>query len=449
MAAIRSKALPLSILTLAVWFSLGSFLAPASATEISRVTTPAGFKTWFVREETIPIITVTLSFDGGSALDPAGLEGLANFVSGTLDEGAGDLPSLAYQKRLQELAISISFNAYKDRFRVRLRTLTKNRDEAFRLLGLVLQRPRFDEKAIERVRVQILTNIENEAEDANSIAAKAWFRKIYPSHVYGRPSNGTKESVAAITPDDLRGFVRRRFARDNVLIGAVGNIDSDELSRQLDSALAGLPAASHPVDVAEIAPVSEGSLTVIRKPNPQSVVIFGMPGIKRDDADFYAGYVMNYILGGGGFTSRLYQEVREKRGLAYSVYSYLAPLEHAGLYMGGVATRNDGVAEVLDIIRAEIARLAEHNISAEELAMAKQYLTGAFPLRLDTSGKVARILVQMQFEDLGIDYLVRRNGYIEAVTLDDTARAARRLLDPERMRVVVVGDPENLAADGP
>ncbi len=444
MAAIRSKALPLSILTLAVWFSLGSFLAPASATEISRVTTPAGFKTWFVREETIPIITVTLSFDGGSALDPAGLEGLANFVSGTLDEGAGDLPSLAYQKRLQELAISISFNAYKDRFRVRLRTLTKNRDEAFRLLGLVLQRPRFDEKAIERVRVQILTNIENEAEDANSIAAKAWFRKIYPSHVYGRPSNGTKESVAAITPDDLRGFVRRRFARDNVLIGAVGNIDSDELSRQLDSALAGLPAASHPVDVAEIAPVSEGSLTVIRKPNPQSVVIFGMPGIKRDDPDYYAAYVMNYVLGGGGFTSRLYQEVREKRGLAYSVYSYLYPYEYSAIYLGGVATANARVAESLDVVRAEIKRLAEEGISEDELQKAKTYLNGSFPLRLDSNAKISNMLVGIQVSKLGVDYIEKRPGYIDAVTIEDIRRVAKRLLRPEAMTFVIVGDPAGI-----
>ena len=255
--------------------------------------------------------------------------------------------------------------------------------------------------------------------------------------------------MRAITPADLKAWAKGRFARDNLIVGASGDVAPEEIARLVDIALAGLPAEAATAAVPEAAFPAAGATRVVRMPLMQSIVVFGLPGIKRDDADFYAGYVMNYILGGGGFTSRLYQEVREKRGLAYSVYSYLAPLEHAGLYMGGVATRNDGVAEVLDIIRAEIARLAEHNISAEELAMAKQYLTGAFPLRLDTSGKVARILVQMQFEDLGIDYLVRRNGYIEAVTLDDTARAARRLLDPERMRVVVVGDPENLAADGP
>jgi zinc protease len=183
-------------------------------------------------------------------------------------------------------------------------------------------------------------------------------------------------------------------------------------------------------------------------PLMQSVVIFGMPGLLRSDANFYAAYVMNYILGGGGFTSRLYEEVREKRGLAYSVYSYLAPLQHAGLYMGGVATRNDGVAQTLKIIRTEIARMAAEGVSAEELVAAKQYLTGAFPLRLDSGSKVARILLQMQFEALGIDYLDRRNGYMEAVTMADVTRVAKRLLNPERLRVVVVGDPEGLEPDG-
>ncbi len=438
------KALKFCTFVSAVWFGLAFGFTPAAATEIDRITTPAGFETWFVREETIPIITVTLSFDGGSALDPAGLEGLANLVSGTLDEGAGNLPSLAYQKRLEDLAISISFNAYKDRFRVRLRTLTKNRDEAFRLLGLVLQQPRFDEKAVERVRTQILTNIENELEDANSIAAKAWFRKIYPNHVYGRPSNGTKESVAAITPDDLRGFVKRRFARDNILIGAVGNIDGKELSRLLDVALAGLPATSQPVDISEIMPVTEGSLTVIRRPNPQSVVIFGMPGIKRDDPDYYAAYVMNYVLGGGGFTSRLYQEVREKRGLAYSVYSYLYPYEYSAIYLGGVATANARVAESLDLVKAEIKRLAEEGISEDELQRAKTFLNGSFPLRLDSNAKIANMLVGIQVSRLGADYIEKRPGYIDAVTIEDIKRVAERLLRPEAMTFVIVGDPAGI-----
>ena len=298
------------------------------------------------------------------------------------------------------------------------------------------------------MRRQILNNLADDARNPRTIAARNWFGGVFAEHPYAQRADGTEEAVRAITPADLKEWAGGRFARDNLIVGASGDVSADEIARLVDIALAGLPAVAAPDSVPEAAFPSAGATHVIRMPLMQSVVMFGLPGLKRNDADFYAAYVMNYILGGGGFTSRLYQEVREKRGLAYSVYSYLVPLEHAGLYIGGVATRNDGVAEALDIIRAEIARLAENSVSAEELSAAKQYLTGAFPLRLDTGSKVAGILVQMQFEALGIDYLERRNGYMEAVTLDDIGRVAERLLDPARMRIVVVGDPKDLAADG-
>ncbi len=428
---------------------LPAAVSAAPVAPVERVVTPAGIEIWYVREANIPVISVSLGFRGGTALDPADKSGLANFALGLLDEGAGDMDSLAFQQAVVNRAIQLSGDASRDMVTVSLQTISRHRDEAFGLLGLALGDAHFAAEPVERVRLQILNTLADEERSPRSIAARDWFRDVFAEHPYSRRANGTEEAVRAITPADLKAWAKGRFARDNLIVGASGDVAPEEIARLVDIALAGLPAEAATAAVPEAAFPAAGATRVVRMPLMQSIVVFGLPGIKRDDADFYAGYVMNYILGGGGFTSRLYQEVREKRGLAYSVYSYLAPLEHAGLYMGGVATRNDGVAEVLDIIRAEIARLAEHNISAEELAMAKQYLTGAFPLRLDTSGKVARILVQMQFEDLGIDYLVRRNGYIEAVTLDDTARAARRLLDPERMRVVVVGDPENLAADGP
>jgi zinc protease len=229
-----------------------------------------------------------------------------------------------------------------------------------------------------------------------------------------------------------------------LIVGASGDVTPEEIARLVDIALAGLAPHAAGAPVAEAIFPASGATRVVRMPLMQSIVVFGLPGLKRDDPDFYAAYVMNYILGGGGFTSRLYEEVREKRGLAYTVYSYLAPLEYAGLYMGGVATRNDGVAQTLEIIRAEIAHMSETGVSAAELSAAKQYLTGAFPLRLDSGGKVAGILVQMQVESLGIDYLDRRNGYMEAVTMDDIKRVAKRLLNPDRLRVVVVGDPEGL-----
>jgi zinc protease len=417
---------------------------PGLATEINAFDTPAGLGVWYVQEKSIPILSVELSFPRGSVHEPDGLGGLANMVSATLDEGAGDLNSLAFQTRLEELAISMSFGSSKDAFRISLKTLSKNRDEAFRLLGLALQKPRFDDKAVERIRRQIQTRIIGQQEDANAIAAKAWFKKTYGDHPYGRPTLGTKESIARITPADLRDWVGKNFRRDGLLIGAVGDVDQQEISRLLDLALAGLKRKVVTPEVSKIMPTSTGSTTVIRKPNPQSVVMFGMPGIMRDDPDYYAAYVMNYVLGGGGFTSRLYQEVREKRGLAYSVYSYIYPYENSAIYLGGLGTANERVAESLEVVKAEIAKLADSGISADELAKAKVFLNGSFPLRLDSNAKIARMLVAIRISDLGLDYIDKRPALINAVTVEDIRRVARRLLISDAITWVIVGDPAGI-----
>jgi zinc protease len=269
---------------------------------------------------------------------------------------------------------------------------------------------------------------------------------VFGQHPYGSPKDGTAESIAAITLDDLKTYARERFARDNVVIGAAGDVEPAEIARLVDHALGELPANAAPAALPDATLPSAGSLRVEHLDVPQSVVAFGLAGLKRADPDFYAAYVMNYTLGGGGFTSRLYQEVREKRGLAYSVYSYLYPLRAAGLYLGGVATENSRVAESLALIRAEIARMAEHGVTAEELAAAKRHLTGAYALRFDTGDKIANMLVGLQVDGLGIDYFEHRNDYINAVTVEDVARVAKRLLHPDRLVVVVAGNPQGLDA---
>jgi zinc protease len=220
-------------------------------------------------------------------------------------------------------------------------------------------------------------------------------------------------------------------------------VTAQELGPLLDLAFGDLPDASAPVAVADAEPV-DGGTVIVRKSVPQSRVLFGQDGLARDDPDFYAAYVANHLLGGGGFTSRLTEEVREKRGLAYSVYSYLYPLDHGPLWFGGVGTANAAVDESIRLIRKEIARMAAGDIEAAELADAKTYLTGSFPLRLTSNDQIASLLVSMQVDDLGIDYLEKRNGYIEAVTLEDVRRVAKRLYHPERLLVVVVGDPDGL-----
>ena len=414
---------------------------PAFATEISEFNSASGLKVWYVQEKSIPFLSVELSFPYGSIHEPADRIGLANMASGLLDEGAGEMDSLAFQTRLEELAISLSFSSGKDAFRISLKTLTQNRDEAFRLMGLALRQPRFDIKAVERIRSQIQTRLISQQDDANAIAAKTWFKKTYGDHPYGRPTLGTSESVARITPADLKAYVGQIFRKEGLIVGAVGDIDQQEIGRLLDLALADLPAKSVISKVEDVMPSAAGSTTVVRKPNPQSVVMFGMPGIMRDDPDYYAAYVMNYVLGGGGFTSRLYQEVREKRGLAYSVYSYLYPYERSAIYLGGMGTANARVAESVEVVKTEIRKLAEKGVSEDELAKAKVFLNGSFPLRLDSNAKIARMLVGIQISKLGLKYIDQRPDLVNAVTIEDIRRVARRLLQTEAMTWVIVGDP--------
>ncbi len=415
-----------------------------AAVDIQRVVSPGGIEAWLVEDPTAPLISMAFAFHGGAALDPLGKEGLAEMTSGLLDEGAGDLDSAAFQRRIADLALDFSFDAGLDSFGGSLRTLTQHREAAFDLVGAALTVPRFDAAAVERIRGQILAGLARRANDPDAIADRVWWRTAFPDHPYGRSSSGTVESVRAITIADLERFVADRLARDNLVIGVVGDIDAETLAPLLDRAFGKLPASSVPWTLAEARPAAPGAVVVVEKDMPQSVVLFGQNGIKRHDPDFYAAYVMNYILGGGGFASRLTNEVREKRGLAYSVGSYLSTLDYAAVIQGQVGTQNARVAETLDIIRAEWRRMRDEGPTQQELDDAKTYLIGSYPLRMTSTGSLARVLTAIQMEGFPIDYMANRDSYIEAVTLEDVKRVARGLLDPEGLMVVVVGKPEGV-----
>ncbi len=429
-------------------FALAAAILPQSAhaVTVEKVVSPGGIEAWLVRDPTIPVVSVNFAFRGGAALDPADRLGLAEMAVSLLDEGAGDLDSQSFQRKLNELAVRLRFDVNLDEVTGSLRSLKENQDTAFDLMRLALTSPRFDSDAVERIRNQLLTLLARNAEDPNYIAALGWFHDAFPDHPYGRPVDGTPDSVKAITADDLKAFAKQRLARDNLLIAVVGDITPEELSPLLDKTFGALPEHAAPDVVPEVAPAPpKHDLTVIGRDIPQSVAVFGEAGIKRDDPDYYAAYVLNYILGGGGFSSRLTEEVREKRGLAYSVYSYLNPMDRAGIIFGGVATRNAQLKTSVDVIRKEWQRLHDDGVTDDELANAKSYLTGSFALRLDTSEKIAETILSMRLERLPIDYLDHRNALIEAVTKDNVDRVAKRLIDPKNLAFVVVGSPEGIA----
>jgi zinc protease len=415
--------------------------APAAATKIDRVMSPAGIEIWLVQEPTVPLIAMDFAFRGGSSQDPADKPGLANMVAGLIDEGSGDLDSQAFHSRAESKAIEIGFSATRDLFSGSLRTLVENKDEAFDLMRSALNAPRFDAADLERIRGETYAILRRQTTSPDELASKSWWDTAFAGHPYAHSMRGTLDSVASIAADDLRGYAKNVFARDTLKVGIVGNIDPATAAALVDKVFAGLPAHASLRDVPFAQPKGLGSVVHVNLDVPQSVVMFGGAGIPRKDPDFMAAFLVNHILGGAAMSSRLYKEVREKRGLAYSIFSTLVPLDSAALFMASTATRTEAAGQTLDLVSHEIRRLAEQGPTAEELAKAKSFQTGSFPLRFDTSTKIASQLVLMQVEDLGIDYIDRRNALVEAVTLADVERVAKRLLDGG-MLVAMVGRPQ-------
>ena len=418
----------------------------AQAMKIQVVKSPGGITAWLVEEHSVPLIALRFAFEGGTAQDPEGKEGLSNFLAGMLDEGAGDLTAKQFQERVEEIAMRMSFEDLRDAFYGSFETLTENRDKAAALLALALGKPRFDADAVERVRGQLQASLAYAARDPNRVASEQWAAMAFPNHPYGRPATGTPASIKGITREDIAGFWSRTFARDNLRVVAVGDIDAATLAGLLDRVFGTLPAKAQLKTVAPVEPAAVDNQKIIEMAVPQSVARFGLPAMPRKDKDFITAFVLNTILGGGSMSSRLYEEVREKRGLAYSVHTSVQPYKQTSIFAGGVATKNEEIAQSLDVIRAELARFAAEGPTEKELADAKSYLTGSFALRFDSNAKIANQLLWIQQEELGLDYVDRRNGEIDAVTLADVKRVAKRLFDGKELIVTIVGKPVGLAA---
>jgi len=421
---------------------LTTFSGPAHAMKIQTIKSPGGIEAWLVEEHSVPMMAMRFAFEGGSSQDPAGKEGLANYVTAMLDEGAGDLTSREYQERMEDLSMRMSYEEAKDAFYGNFETLTANRDESAKLLQLALNKPRFDPDAVERIRQQLLASLVYAARDPNKVALEKWYALAFAGHPYGRPANGTEETVGKkITRDDLESYRKRVFAKDTLKVVAVGDINAEQLGKMLDEVFGGLPAKADLNPVSKTTPVVGGRQEVVQMNVPQSVAVFGLGAMPRKDPDFIPAFVLNQILGGGGFASKLMEEVREKRGLAYSVYTYVYPYQHASIFSGGVATRNEKMGQSLEVIRDELKKMAENGPTQKDLDNAKDYLIGSYPLRFDTNAKIATQLLGLRMDGFGPEYVDNRNAMIAAVTLDDEKRVAKRLLDNKNLIVTIVGKP--------
>ena len=429
-------------------FIAASFMAPLpafAAAKIQKLVSPGGIEAWFVQDATVPLVAMEYSFDGGAAQDPADKPGVASMVAGLLDEGAGDLDSKNFRERLERRAIGLSFNAARDHLRGSLRMLKDNREEAFDLLRMALTQPRFDAPDVERIRAQIMSGLRREISNPGSIAAKKFMETAFGDHPYGRPSNGTLVSVPTIDVNDIRAYTQRIVARDTLNIAVVGDIDPATLGALLDKTFGGLPAKAALTPVPDIVASKPPQKFFIPLDVPQTNIVFGGPGIMRDDPKFMAAYVVNHILGGGGLSGRLYKEVREKRGLAYSVSESLLWMQHSSLFIGSTGTRADRATDTVEAIDSEIKRLASEGPTQQELDEAKSYLKGSQMLALDTSSKLAGALLQYQNDKLGIDYIEKRNGIVDAVTLEDAKAVAKRIWGQGTVTVVVGRAPQAAA----
>ncbi|GLQ28681.1 M16 family metallopeptidase [Sulfitobacter pacificus] len=417
---------------------------PARAeVDIKSVTSPGGITAWLVEEPSIPFVALEIRFRGGASLDDPEKRGAINLMTGLLEEGAGDMDARDFSRAQEELATSLGFEVSRDSVAISARFLTENREASVALLRAAIHTPRFDQDAIDRVRGQVLSIIESDKKDPDDIASRTFAEIAYGDHPYAHPVNGTTESVTALTRDDILAAHKAVFALDQIYVGAVGDITPETLGALLDELLGGLPQTGASAPTRAVVDIPAG-ITVVDFPTPQSVAVFGHDGISQSDPDFFAALILNQVLGGGSFESRLMNEVREKRGLTYGVYSYLATRDLADVYMGSVSSSNDRIAEAIDVIRDEWTKAAENGVTQEELDAAKTYVTGAYPLRFDGNGPIANILVGMQMLGLPIDYIPTRNDKVEAVTLADVKRVAGELLDPENLHFVVVGQPEGL-----
>jgi zinc protease len=407
---------------------------------IQVVTSPGGITAWLVEEKTVPVVAMEIAWRGGAAVDPAGKDGVSWVLGYMMNEGAGDLDSQAFGARMEDLNMSFGCQISDDWAGCSLRTLAATRSDAFEMVRSALSQPRFDTEPLTRAKRELAVGLSEAETDPGTIAGRAMNAAVIPGHPYGRYP--TQETVRSISRDDIVALKARLMTRDRLLVTVVGDITPEQLAPELDRIFGGLPATSQLPATPDAAPrPAPADPVVVQLGIPQTLVVFSGPGLKRDDPDFYAAYVLNYILGGGGFSSRLMDEIREQRGLTYGIGTGLATQDHLWRWSGSASTRNNAARQVVDLIKQNIARLGTDGPTQKELEDAKAYLTGAYPLGFDTNSKIASNLMGVWQDDLGVDYIARRNGIIGAVTLDDLKRVAARYMKPENFTFVMVGQP--------
>lgn len=413
--------------------------------DIKEVYTKSGLAVWLVEDHSVPVISLRFAFSGqGSVNDPKDKQGLARLVSNTMDEGAGDLDSQAFQKELSDHSISLLFESNRDTFGGHVKTLTKNKQKAFDLLRLALMSPRFDEEPVERMRQSNLSRIRHDMTDPDWMVARLSNAVVFEGHPYSMNSGGTLTSLSNITRDDLKNFAKTRLAQNTLNIAMAGDITVDEARAAIEHIFGELPKEGASFYDTEATVQNQGTVTLYKKDVPQSLIEISMPGLRHDNADFTAAEVMNFIYGGSGFGSRLTEEIREKRGLTYGIYSSLSINDLIETIEISTSTKNQSTTEMLSLIKGEMDKLARTPPTADEVKKAIDYLIGSVPLQLTSTDSISAMLLTLSLECLGAEYLDEREEKLQKIIPADVQRIAQEYLDPTRMTTVIVGQPEGL-----
>lgn len=416
--------------------------------EIQTVHTQSGLSAWLVEDHSVPIIAIEFAFEGaGAAHDPADKQGLSQLASNTMDEGADDLDSEAFQGTLLKDSISLSFSSGRDHYAGSLKTRTVTKDTAFSLLQKSLTAPRFDQDPLARMKESNLARIKSSLSDPEWINARLFNDKVFAGHPYALNSGGTLTTLPKLGRGDLKNFVKTRLARNNLKIAMTGDITKDEAARVIEQIFAALPEKAELGAVADLTPQHPGQRFLYETDIPQTIIQAAMPAMPRAHPDYYPFQVMNQILGASGFGSRLTEELREKRGLTYGIYTSLQNMEHTNFLQLYLSTANENAGEALKLLKSEMVRMADTDVSEAELKDAVSYINGSLPLTLSSTSSIAGLLLGVQLDHLGIDYLDQRADAFNAVRIEDVRRVAKTYLKPDLMTVIMTGQPQGLDHD--
>jgi predicted Zn-dependent peptidase len=416
----------------------------AHATTIQEVTSPGGIKAWLVQDDKLPLISMHFAFRGGVEQDPVAKQGLANLTMDMLTEGAGPYSAAAFQQELADHAIAMNFSAGRDSLTGSLKCLASEKDKAFQMLNLALTQSHFDQADIARVRDGQLTGLRTQLANPGWQARYILFQNIFGSHPYGERRLGSLKTLAALTREDITGFAAQHLGQDNLLVAVAGDITPDELAKNLDSIFGALPKTATLAPISEIIWPKNTAKILAKREGTQTDLLFVMPGPKRDSPDWYAAEIANYILGGGGFSSRLMQDVREKKGLTYGIDTGLSPMDHGALIVGEAAVDNPNAGKAWAVALDTMQRFYRDGVSDADVGMAKDYLTGELPLAMTSTDKITGVLSAIQQDKLGRDYLDHRNDMIRAVSLEDVNRAIHQWFNPDGLTLSMVGKPDGI-----